>query len=187
MDIISESPLTTIYYEKSPPPLKSRNILTTEEIEELLKAIKAFSPGYLYPLIKMFAETAGKTSEVTDLLWNDVNLEKGEVHFVQTTASQERTVKISDELVEILKKKKSTKGHVFLTYYGETFTKNKIRRAILEFKAKGTFEKDWGPMDLRHSFAVNFLKRGGTLRELQGILGHDNVYQTKQLYGETIS
>lgn len=185
-DMISESPLTTIYYEKSPPPLKSRNILSPEEIEELLNAIKAFSPGYLYPLIKMYAETAGKTSEVTDLLWNDVNLEKGEVHFVQTVASRERTVKISDEMVELLKKKKTPKGHVFLTYYGEPFTKNKIRRAILEFKARRTFEKDWGPMDLRHSFAVNFLKRGGRLRELQGILGHDNVYQTKQLYGKVM-
>ena len=182
-DVISESPLTTIYYEKSSPPLKSRNLLSSEEIKELLDVIKAFSPGYLYPLIRMFAETAGKTSEVTDLVWNDVDLEKGEVHFVQTTASRERTVKISNELVEMLKKKKATKGNVFLTYYGEPFTKNKIRRAILEFKAKGTFDRDWSPMDLRHSFAVDFLKNGGNVKNLQIILGHENIYQTKQLYG----
>lgn len=158
------------------------NLFAPEEIDTLLKAIKAFSPGYLYPLIKMYAETGAKTSEVTDLLWKDVDLEKGEVHFEQTIASRERTLKISEEMVELLKKKKATKGLVFLTYYGEAFTKNKIRRAILEFRAKGAFERDWNPTDLRHSFAVNYRKRGGALKELQYLLGHENVYQTKQIY-----
>lgn len=97
----------------------------------------------------------------------------GEVHFAQTTASRERNLKLSEEMVEILKKKKARKGNVFFTYYDKAFIQNKIRRAIDEFKAKGTFEKDWGPMDLRHSFAVNFLKRGGSLKELQYILGHE--------------
>lgn len=181
-EVISESPLTTIYYKNEIKPIKARNLLSPEEIEELLKALKAYSPGYLYPLIRMFAETAAKTAEVYDLLWKDVNLEKGEVHLEQTNNSRERTLKISDELVEILKKKKATKGHVFMTYYGQPFTQNKIRRAILEFRAKGTFERDWTPMDLRHSFAMNFLTMGGTMKELQYQLGHENQFQTRQLY-----
>lgn len=185
-DVISESPLTTVFYEKSQKPISSRNILSQEEIEELLKAVKAFSPGYLYPLIRMYAETAAKTAEGYDLLWKNVNLEKGEVLFEKTNNSQERTLKISDELVEMLKKKKASKGHVFLTYYGQPFSQNKIRRAILEFRAKGTFERDWTPMDLRHSFAVNFLKKGGSLKRLQYILGHENSFQTNQLYGNLV-
>ena len=183
-DVISDSPLTAIYYEKSVPPVSSRNILSKKEIDELLGALKAFSPGYLYPLIKMYAETAAKTSEVTDLIWSEVNFDKGEVRFVQTTASRERTVKLSEEMIEILKKKKASKGNVFLTYYGKAFTQNKIRRAFHEFKIKGTYKKDWGPMDLRHSFAVNFLRGGGDMKELQYILGHERVFQTKQLCGE---
>lgn len=186
-DLISESPLTAIYYKKSTPPLNSRNLLSPDEIRELLKAIKAFSPGYLYPLIKMFAETAAKTTEVTELIWKDLSLEKGEIFFAKTSTSCERTLKLSEELVEIFKKKKVTQGHVFKTYYGETFTKSKITRAIYEFKAKGMFQKDWGPMDLRHSFAVNYLRNGGGLKELQYLLGHANVFQTKQLYSLAVS
>jgi len=181
-EIISDSPLTEIYYAKSTPPLKSRNLLSVEENKELLNALKEFSPGYLYPLIRMYAETGAKTSEVADLLWKNVDLERGEVHFEQTIVSRERTLKLSEEMVQLLKRKKASKGHVFLTYYGEPFSKNKIRRALLEFRARGTFKRDWNPNDLRHSYAVNFLKKGGTIKELQYILGHENVYQTKQLY-----
>lgn len=185
-EVISESPLTTIYYERSTPPLNSRNLLSEREISELLNSVKTYSPGYLYPLIKMFTETAAKTTEVIDLAWKDVDLEKKEVRFPQINSSRERVLKISDELVQILGKRKSKNGQVFLTYYGETFTKNKISRAIIEFKTKGNFKKDWSPMDLRHSFAVNFLTQGKSLRDLQYILGHDNVFQTKQLYGEAV-
>jgi site-specific recombinase XerD len=67
--------------------------------------------------------------------------------------------------------------------YWKDLLKNKMRRSIDEFKAKGAFEKDWGPMDLCHSFVVNFLKRGGSLKELQYVIGHERVFQTKQHYG----
>lgn len=58
---------------------------------------------------------------------------------------------------------------MFKTYYGETFTKSKITQAILELKGKGTFHKDWGPMDLRHSFAVTCIRNGEGIKELQYI------------------
>lgn len=60
----------------------------------------------------------------------------------------------------------------------------KLFRAIGEFKVKGLYKKDWTAMDLRHSFAVNFLAKGGDIKELQRILGHNSVYDTKRLYGE---
>lgn len=186
-EIISESPVTTIYYEKVLPNLKTKNLLSEFEIEKLLAALKAHSPGYLYPLIKTFAETGAKTTEVTELTWNDVNLESGTIHFKRTVASQERKLKISDELLEILKKKKKGQGFLFLTYYNEPFTKNKMRRAFDDFKAKKLYERDWCPMDLRHSYAVNFLAKGKSLRDLQYILGHSNVFDTKRIYGEVVT
>lgn len=42
-------------------------------------------------------------------------------------------------------------------------------------------------MDLRHSLAVNHLSKGISLKELQYMLGHENVFTTKQLYGEAAS
>lgn len=124
-------------------------------------------------------------SRATSLVVNiKTNQKYFRIKLAETASSRARTLKVSEELIDILKKRKNQKGHVFLTYYGEPFTKNKIPRALTEFKVKGSFKKDWTPMDLRHSFAVNFLKNGGAFKALQYILGHQNVFQTKQLYGE---
>lgn len=183
-EIISESPLSRVYYEIITPPLKARNLLSEIEIEKLLASLKAYSPGYLYPIIKMFAETGIKTSELVELNWDNMNLSEGIIHLNKRDKVQERTLKISNELSKILSMKKRVSNLVFQTYYKEPFTNSKLIRAINEFKLKGNYKGEWCPMDLRHSFAVNFLANGGDIKELQNILGHYNVFETKRLYGE---
>ncbi|MAZ48550.1 MAG: hypothetical protein CME65_08300 [Halobacteriovoraceae bacterium] len=185
-EIISESPLSRIYYKKQVPSLKARNLLSPNEIQELLAALHEYSPGYLYPIIKIFTETAAKTSEVVELKWRDINLDLGTVTFGGGQKSQKRVLKLSLELVDILSKKANKKGNVFMTYHKEPFTSKKLTLAINEFKRMNLYKGPWCPMDLRHSFAVNFLSQGGEIRKLQELLGHDNVYDTKRLYGESI-
>ncbi len=183
-EIISESPLSTVYYKTKPKQVKSRNLLSPAEIDKLLEAIRDYSPGYLYPFIKMFAETAAKSSEIIELTWNQIDLEQGKVTFEKKQKSQARTVKVSEELVYMLRLKKDKKDRVFMTYYNEPFTYEKLRRVINEFKSKKLYNEQWVTADLRHSFAVNFLTGGGDIKELQNILGHWNVYETKRLYGD---
>lgn len=130
------------------------------------------------------AATAAKSAEVIELEWEQLDLEKGLVNFKQRNKSQARTLKLSDELVYMLRLKENKQGRVFKTYYKEPFTYEKLRKAINEFKKKKLYDGEWVTADLRHSFAVNFLADGGDMRELQRILGHWNVYETKKLYGE---
>lgn len=186
-EIISESPLTTIYYKVETPDLKTRNLLSKEEIEDLLAKSKAFSPGYLYPILKLFAETAAKPIEITDLNWKQIDFESKEIIFPNSENIQERRLKISDELISILERNKKSVGPVFLTFYKEPFTKNKLRRLVEEFKVKTGNKKHWTPMDLRHSFAVNFLLENGDMSRLQHILGHKKIYDTKKLYADALS
>jgi site-specific recombinase XerD len=44
--------------------------------------------------------------------------------------------------------------------------------------------KKWTCHDLGHSFAHNFLKRGGQMYQLQAILGHRQIRITLDLYGQ---
>ena len=185
-EVISESPLKSIYYQVNAPSLKVRNILSEKEIESLLKAIKSYSLGYLYPIVKILAETGAKINEVVELEWNDIDFSKKEVSFKKGKKNQARVISLSNELMQILLGKKKGCTRVFMTYYKEPFTPKKIHLLINEYREKTNCKIKWHPMDLRHSLAVNFLSQGGTLKELQKILGHDNVYDTKRLYGEIV-
>ncbi len=116
MEVISASPLTTIFYQKPAPDVNARNILSEREITDLLASAFAFSPGYLYPLIKFFTETAAKPSEVIDLTWQQVDLDGMQIHFPRTESSQERKLTLSEALTGILEKTKKKTGLVFMTY-----------------------------------------------------------------------
>lgn len=183
-EIISESPLTTIYYRKTPPDATTRNHISTHEIEKLLEVLKRYSPGYLYPIIKLFAETGAKVMEVVELKWDQVDCIKRTVQFGGTDRSQARVLPISEELAGILSKKQKETGLVFKTYYREPFTRVKLTRTINEFKAKGLYRRPWNLLDLRHSFGQNFLLSGGSLRDLQAMMGHANIFDTKRIYGD---
>ena len=104
-EIISESPLSTIYYQVQTPSLKLRNLLLPHEIKNIMQALKDYSPGYLYPILKMFAETASKSRELVELEWGQVDLDKGLVTFHKREKIQARTLKISNELVDMLRLK----------------------------------------------------------------------------------
>ena len=157
-----------------------------------MESLREYSPGYLYPIIKMFAETASKSRELIELTWEQVDLEKKLVTLCRGERVQKRSLTISDEMAEMLRlklkgEKPEPQKRVFLTYYKEPLTCNKLRRAIIEFREKGNYKgDDWVIADFRHSFAVNFLTQGGSMKELQRILGHENVYDTKKLYSEAV-
>jgi len=184
-EVISESPLRAIMYKNVVRPLKMRNILTPQQIEELLQAAKNYAPGYLYPLVKLIAETGAKVSEVIELRGRDLDLDRGKVNFPRRDKTQERTLTISPDLVDIFRKRKlSPTSLVFTTYYKEPFTRNKASRLVIEFKAAKLYHGEWTLFDLRHSYAVNFLNAGGDMNELQRIMGHVSIFDTRRLYGD---
>lgn len=183
-EIISESPLREIYYRKTAADAIVRNHLPSHEIEKLLDAVKKYSPGYLYPIIKLFTETGAKVTEVVELKWSQVDCIKRTVRFDGTDRSQARVAPISEELAGLLSKKQRETGVVFKTFYREPFTRIKLTRAINEFKAKSIYRRNWNLLDLRHSFGVNFLANGGNLRDLKAIMGHASIFDTRRLYGD---
>jgi integrase len=152
-------------------------------VEKLLETVKKYSPGYLYPIIRLFAETGAKVTEVVDLKWSQVDCVRRTIQFSGTDKSQGRVVPISDQLAVLLSKNLRETGVVFKTFYREPFTRTKLTRAINEFKSRGVYRRDWNLLDLRHSFGLNFLTQDGSLRDLQSLMGHANVFDTKRIYG----
>jgi site-specific recombinase XerD len=62
--------------------------------------------------------------------------------------------------------------------------KHIIERNLNAFKEFYSINKNWGAHSLRHSFAYNFLKKGGNMYQLQAILGHKSINVTIDVYGQ---
>ena len=119
-----------------------------------------------------------------DIIWDDIDLKEGTVILGARTNSNYRRLKLSPELLKILSKENRKSKRVFMTYFNQPFTPQRLTYALKEFKQKMGYKREFSPIDLRDSFAVNFLKKGGHIKELQYILGHSNVFVTKKIYGK---
>ena len=183
-EVITESPLKEVFYRNPVPDLKSRNILSSGQMLELLSEVKRLSPGYLYPIIKLVHETLLKTNELFILSSKSLKPDH-KILLKGTGSSQERTLAITPELYQTLKNKADS-DLLFKTYYGEGFTKNKLTRAIKEFKTKSKTKFPWNLMDIRHSRAVELIESGKSFEELKYILGHKSLFDTKRMYGDAV-
>jgi site-specific recombinase XerD len=62
-------------------------------------------------------------------------------------------------------------------------SRSQIDETIETLQKNNPGMKPWGCHDFRHSFAFNFLKRGGDMYALKAILGHKSIGLTVDLYG----
>ncbi len=76
-----------------------------------------------------------------------------------------------------------TADFVFMSQFGWVLSREQIDDTIAAVQKKNPGMKHWRCHDLRHSFAFNFLKRGGDMYALKAILGHQSIRLTIDLYG----
>ena len=118
-----------------------------------------------------------RRQEVLGLKWEQVR--NGFIYLSKTKTDDSRQIPVNDDLAEVFKsirKRNQLKSeYVFCDKKGRPFVDIKV-----SFKAslrKAGIE-DFRFHDLRHTFASHFIMRGGTLKELQEILGHKNITMT---------
>ncbi len=77
-----------------------------------------------------------------------------------------------------------TSNHVLNNPQGEKIGRSQLYRHIQSLNYMFPFGKKIVCHAFRHSFAYNFLKKGGQMYELMAILGHKNIGLTINLYGQ---
>ena len=159
--------------EELPAPRVSKRFprtLSEDEIRELLYA--AASPRDL-ALVAVLLDTGARVGEVTGLKRADVSA-KG-VHIFGKMGA--RFVPMSPDLLDSLGDI-GDENHVWvgrngpLTIHGLSLI---VRRTM--YRARLTPPKA-GPHTLRHTFALRFIRMGGSLAVLQRLLGHASVHST---------
>jgi site-specific recombinase XerD len=72
---------------------------------------------------------------------------------------------------------------LFMSQFGWLLSREQIDDTIAAAQKRNLDMKKWRCHNLRHSFAFNFLTKGGEVYVLQAILGNKSIQLTVDLYG----
>jgi site-specific recombinase XerD len=173
---------------KGPNPGKPLpHLLSDEQVKTLLKYAKAEKTYRDYVIMELFLDTGCRLAEVAALSMEDVNFDERYIR-VTGKGSKEAIVPFGNRVARdlhayVYQHRKANPGEnaLFIADHGGKLGRDglkiMVRRALM---AIGIEEKA-GAHIFRHTFATNFLRRGGRIEELQIILRHDRI-ETTQVY-----
>lgn len=148
--------------------------------DELAKFLK-WLPGSAYtPTIKNVLRltlwTGYRTGEVCNIVWKDVDLEKGTIHLRETKTGIERYVQLSDQVIDFLKVLRHTSDKYL---FSSQATNKPIQQKYLTEKAwrlrKSGQMLDiphWTPHDLRHIVRTGLSRLQCPNEVAESVLGH---------------
>ena len=147
--------------------------LNDAEINTLLDAC----PEHLKPIVSCAILTGMRRREILSLKWDQVR--NGFIYLSKTKTNESRQIPVSDALEaifsEIRRKQHLTSEQVF-TFRGAAILDNTKKAFNAAVKRAGLV--DFHFHDLRHTFASQVLLNGGTLKDVQELLGHKNMTMT---------
>jgi site-specific recombinase XerD len=183
--LLGETPLRNV---KAPRvPNDQIQPLSPEEVQALIDAARRTrAPERDVAVILMLVDTGMRASELMGLRMTDVDRGTGELT-VTGKGNKKRTVYmgvacrralwryLEAERVEALPDE-PVYVSVGGTKSGEAFTNSGVHRIVAKAgKAAAIKGVRCSPHTLRHTFAVNFLRGGGNLFELQQLMGHADL------------
>lgn len=184
--IIQSNPLSEIRFRRNAPMVRPRIVLSIEEVKQILENAKAFDSKHLYPYLYTLANTGARRSEMLSLRREDIDFNTGLVHLHKTKNGKDRSIRMSTNLTALMTDHLA--GHdsefVFPNPTDQMVGRSQIQRLFDKFQKHFPMEKEWGLHALRHSFAYNYLKKGGEMYQLQAILGHSHIQTTVDIYGQ---
>ncbi|RKL62997.1 site-specific integrase [Thermoanaerobacteraceae bacterium SP2] len=183
--IIPANPLDTIHKKKSEGRIRP---IDTDTLEALLKLPDKNTYAGLrdYTLMLLSLDTGIRPSEALALTVDDVNLKSQEIYIREEVAKTRvsRTLPILKEtalslakLIAITQKTWDTKN-IFYTCEGNPMTINVWKQRMWQYSKK--LGKPISAYDLRHAFAIMYLRNGGDAFTLQRLMGHTDMEMTKR-------
>jgi len=151
---------------------KRLRFLMDDEITKLLDNCN----GHLYNVVACGLHTGMRKGEILNLKWFQVR--NGFIYLDETKTNESRQIPVNDTLdmmfKRIRKEQHLTSEYVF-TYQGKRV---EDVRGAFNAAVKRANIKDFKFHDLRHTFSSQVLLRGGSLKDIQELLGHKTMTMT---------
>ena len=133
----------------------------------------------LRALVRTLLWTGMRLEEAASLERRQVDFARKAITLEQTKTGQARTVPLSAQAVGTLQALPVRLGCPFVFWHGEgeRYRNLSSQLAAIGKRAGVNFRRH----DLRHRYAVDYLRAGGSIYDLQQILGHASI-KTTEIY-----
>lgn len=184
-DEIDASPAELISAPK--PARRLPDVLTTDEIDRILAAIDTSTPKGIrdVAMLELLYSCGLRVSELVSLRLGDLFFGEGFIRVVGK-GDKQRLVPISDVARERVMRylderqpARTSEEVLFLNNRGKGLTRVMIFTILKEAARRAEIEKRISPHTLRHSFATHLLEGGAGIRQVQELLGHENILTTE--------
>jgi site-specific recombinase XerD len=176
---------------------KLPKIIDQRSVKRMLQQINITCPTGIrnYAIVMIIYRAGLRVSEVCKLTVPDMNFENGLIYVQRAKGrkgGKDRYVPMDNDIVKACQewlKVRPESDYFFCTLEGNILNQRYIREVFYRISKKaGVYiqdvdkQKPVSPHKLRHSFATEILEEGDcNLRELQELLGHENI-STTQIY-----
>ena len=184
-EIIDSSPAELIEAPKSSRPLP--DTLSTEEIDRLIGSIEDNTTKGLRnrAILEVLYSCGLRVSELCDLKLGDLFFGEGYIRVIGK-GDKQRLVPVSSIArsriqlyMDVRGKERRKEEILFLNNRGKKLTRVMIFTIIKQAAQRAGIEKKISPHTFRHSFATHLLEGGANIRQVQELLGHENILTTE--------
>lgn len=160
-------------------------VLSEEEIRKILRSLKSTDSYRNFVVFETFLYTGIRLNELTELKLQDLDFEHGRMK-VFGKGHRDETVPMGPMLMRDLRAYITRYRHpsfpaekaLFLGKEGVKLERRGVQMLIRRILRGAGVTKKVGPHLLRHTFATQYLRRGGSLEALRKILRHSNINVT---------
>ncbi len=182
------------------PPKKVNYLyvfLSQNEIQNLINSIDTTKILGIRDraLIGFLYSTGARVGEVEFLKVSDLKLDKKEAIvfgkrrkyrkvFLNTDTIfwLKKYLEVRSSIFEKIKNKPTlNNNYLFISRFGLRLSQRSIRKLIKHYAQIAGLNKIISPHNIRHTFATHLLQEGAGIREIQMLLGHENI-STTQIY-----
>ena len=189
---MDSNPAQTVKFDNA--GRKYPEILTNAEVERLLEQPVLNHPkGFRdKAMLELLYATGIRVTELVEMNVSDVNLN---LRMVRCRSSRnERMIPLYPAAVQALDEyikrirplmlEDDTEA-LFVNINGMRLTRQGFWKIIKEYAKSANINKDITPQTIRHSFASHLLENGADLKDIQEMLGHQDISST-QFYSKII-